>query len=854
MGGQGKTQIALHYCFKRKDSPYKVVFWIDATSQASLESGFVTLFDAVKPSDLALTDSQAKIDFVLEYFSELSDPWLLVCDNYDKLDYRIQDFFPQGGNGSILITSRHAATRELVNDDDAYIELQGLGREPALDLLYNLTRIARSESANKAADVILERLGYHALAITQAAAYIKKQRIDFVSFLKDYKSRREIILRTTPALTEYRRKLSTSEKETALNVFTTWQLSFQQLHDETKDETGAEGPEIKLLTLFAFFDNQGISELLFSTCEARFHIADEDAFSQESKILIEWLVAFKVDGEWDTRAYGDAVNALIESSLVQSSERREDNLLNVTIHPLVKDWIRLQASATSCQINTITAWLLIGSALFESFDWERDEFTLALPARQEMVRHIQVQVANQEEFFTKDSSSIAKPVELDLHKAHYWCGLLMFRAGQYASAELILRSGMEFFESHLGSADRWTRNSMAQLVDCLCELEKYDEALIIQQAHLEATTKQYGSDHWYTFDSARGVAGILRRLNRPEEVEASLVDLLSKSETVLGSNHITTLQICNELAAVFYERGEHAKAEELYRKSYRGCFELYGLENRETLESLGNLARVTGDLGDYEHALEMYAQALQGFENVHGPEHPRTIYCRIMRDTALKRKELRPLVDLAKGAVEREDYDEALEIWDQAVQKSESLFGPNDKWSVWCRERKTSVPVKKELRLLDDLIEAAKNQRNYDQSLEIYDQAIHKCENAWGSDDLRTLEYKDEREIISYVKLAEAAVDREDYDQAIDMFDQAIRLCEAAFDADDPWISSYKERRGTIEKAQKVFSARKKRKESTLEMYDEALNGFEVLFATGEGDTTWCETNDTGENTQEITL
>jgi len=680
MGGEGKTQIALHYCFKRKGSPYKVVFWIDATSKASLESSFVTLFDAVKSSTLALTDSQAKIHFVLEYFSELSDHWLLVFDNYDKLDYRIQDFFPQGGAGSVLVTSRHAGTRELVDDDDddAYIELRGLGREPALDLLYNLARIPRSEPATEAADTILEQLGYHALAITQAAAYIKLQRIDYVSFLEDYKSRREIILKTIPALSEYRRKLSTSEEETALNVFTTWQLSFELLQHKTK----AHGHVIKLLTLFAFFDNQGISELLFSTYEARFAPDDEDECSEESKTLLEWLGAFKVDGEWDTRAYGDAVNALIETSLVQSGERREDSLWHVTIHPLVKDWIRLQASATSCQRNITSALLLIGSALFGTFDFERVEFKLTLSARREMVRHIQLLMADQEEFFVKDSASIAGPVELDLCKAWSWCGLLIFHTGQYAPALSIMRPVMEFFDMHLGSAHWWTQYSKSHLANCLYELMKYEEALIIQRAHLEASTEASGSDHWYTLDSARFLAVILMDLNRWEEAEASLVDLLSRSETILGINHKTTLRTCNNLALAFRHRNEYVKAKELFRRSYRGNFELCGLEYENTLMSLMNLAVVTGESGDYEHALEFYSQALQGYENILGPDHPDTIRCKNNSDLLFGRKEIK--------ALRKKGKESTLEMYDEALDGLETLFGTIDGDTAWFETDNTS--------------------------------------------------------------------------------------------------------------------------------------------------------------------
>jgi len=363
-------------------------------------------------------------------------------------------------------------------------------------------------------------------------------------------------------------------------------------------------------------------------------------------------------------------------------------------------------------------------------------------------------------------------------------------------------------------------------------------------------TEARGSDHWYTLDSARFLAVILLKLDRLEEAEASLVDLLSKSETILGINHKTTLDICHCLAGVFRHRNEYVKAKELLQRSYRGNVELYGLESENTLMSLMNLAVVTDESGDYEHALEFYAQALQGYENILGPDHPDTTRCKDNRDALLGEKEINALEDLAESAVQRGYYDEALEIWDEAVQKSERLFGPDDTWSVWCRKRKKDVPVERKLRSFDDQIRAAESLRNYDQSLEIYDQAIHKCEISWGPDDFRTLRYKNKRDITSYEKFAEAAADRGDYDQAIDMFDQAIRLCEDAWDADHPWILFYNKRRETMAR----ISARKKRKEITLEMYDKALDGIAALFRTGVGETAWCETDSTGESTQEMTL
>ncbi len=64
----------------------------------------------------------------------------------------------------------------------------------------------------------------------------------------------------TPPLSQYRKKLSNAEEETLFNVFTTWELLFQQL----ESEASVNDVEAKILTLFAFFDNADILEELLA--------------------------------------------------------------------------------------------------------------------------------------------------------------------------------------------------------------------------------------------------------------------------------------------------------------------------------------------------------------------------------------------------------------------------------------------------------------------------------------------------------------------------------------------------------------------------------------------------------------
>jgi hypothetical protein len=81
---------------------------------------------------------------------------------------------------------------------------------------------------------IVAKLEFLPLAIDQAGAFISAQKLPLTQFLEYFDLQKEEILKYTPSLPEYRRILGDDGKEAALDVFTTWELSFQQIH---KDKT-----------------------------------------------------------------------------------------------------------------------------------------------------------------------------------------------------------------------------------------------------------------------------------------------------------------------------------------------------------------------------------------------------------------------------------------------------------------------------------------------------------------------------------------------------------------------------------------------------------------------------------------
>ena len=175
MGGQGKSQIALEYCHRKKTTLYSAIFWVDATTVDSTKGSFWAISEEIKrPADV-LHDIEARVSFVLRELSSWSIRWLLVFDNYDNLDAfpNITDFIPQNDLGAILVTSRHADSDALVLDQsNHFIKLHGLEEDAAILLLTQRSQTKDYES--KDAKDIVERLAYHPLAIRRLEHTLKK--------------------------------------------------------------------------------------------------------------------------------------------------------------------------------------------------------------------------------------------------------------------------------------------------------------------------------------------------------------------------------------------------------------------------------------------------------------------------------------------------------------------------------------------------------------------------------------------------------------------------------------------------------------------------------------------------------
>ncbi|TVY82636.1 hypothetical protein LSUE1_G002836 [Lachnellula suecica] len=346
LGGQGKTQIALEYCRRSRETKFQSIFWINANSESTVKNSFEAIAEEIKEPERIVSEAKA-VNYVLDALRKWPDTWLMVFDNYDDVDNfgNIQDFLPESENGCVIVTSRHLDSLSLATSSENAIDLPGLAESDALELLHNMSDLNQTESSVPGGKAVVELLGYHALAITQAGSYIKRRKIPLDQFVTriNYDKRAKDILQYTPEISQYRRSLSGSQQQTSLNVFTTWELSFEMLL-----LTGESGQEKgNLLTLIAFSGCNDVSEELFSNyC----------GMAQQAPEAFFWPVPyldFCLDetSQWNSEIYQDILVDLASMSLLQSWSLGEDGFAHCNLHPLVQDWIRLHPEG----LNSIKA-------------------------------------------------------------------------------------------------------------------------------------------------------------------------------------------------------------------------------------------------------------------------------------------------------------------------------------------------------------------------------------------------------------------------------------------------------------------------------------------------------------------
>ena len=102
--------MSLEYC--RAERTENSIFWVDATSMGTVNRSFEGIAFKLAPGS-KFPNPEAARTFVLKKFEDLSDPVLMIFDNYDKpAEFpTIRDYLPH--RSKIIFNSRHTDAKRL---------------------------------------------------------------------------------------------------------------------------------------------------------------------------------------------------------------------------------------------------------------------------------------------------------------------------------------------------------------------------------------------------------------------------------------------------------------------------------------------------------------------------------------------------------------------------------------------------------------------------------------------------------------------------------------------------------------------------------------------------------------------
>lgn len=620
MGGSGKTQLALELCRQAEENfGFIAVLWIDASSPNSVIQSYKVIAKKIQSRENESdVDGQSAISLVQDTVQKWKRRWLIIFDNYDTpsvfRDQDIRFYVPNGKNGHILFTSRHADSERLGH----CIRVATMSEDESMDLL-----LQRSPNEDEKHDArrIASTLGYLALALDQAGAYIRARNLPLKHFISHYNKRKEVVLREIPEQWEYRRKTAAAEREILLNVYTTWELSFEQVKGEETERRKKD----HFLTLAAFFDNNKISEIFF-----------QDHYE---KISPHWMDIFSTRGQWETEKYGDILAEFQKLSLIQISVKQDDGF-QFSIHPVVRDWIRLRKNQDVQQKFAVEAIKALAQYIGHIVDFD----SLDLDLKQEIFQHSDACIDHDQALVEVLSESNPE-YQLD---PEIWFAYVHVQQGRYDEAIKWSGRALTRYKEHFGPRDINTLKVMHALAQNYHLQGQEAKAVELSESVLLEYEKQLGPQHMRTLKTTQLLVLIYSDLNRYDEAEQMCKRALAVMEQRLGLQHKDTLATMRRLANVYYSRGRVDEAEKMCERVLLDMELKLGPLHFETLSAKTLMARIHNFRRRYNEAEQSCKEALAGLEKRLGSEHPSTL--------SIKRRLLR-----IRNNCQPEDNDEGKE-------------------------------------------------------------------------------------------------------------------------------------------------------------------------------------------------
>ena len=594
-------------------SSFSHVFWIDASSTSTITQGLKGISNLPGAQSCALDGS---IESALLWIGALRDNYVIVFDNADILTpEELEQYFPSGLGGNILITSRNSAMQCLTSPANC-LEVKEMAESNAIILLLKASGmdITQSDDLHEKASEIVKEPFCVPLAIDQAGAIIRSGAINITEYLGIYYQQRKALL----SYPEFKGASKYNQ-----SVYGTWELLYKEIQHRTQSDDLHTSRTAKsatlILAMFSFFHHEGISEDIFSNAAIESSqtrgekkrrlgfLSKKSSLPLASSKLDYRLLPLNDAGLWNNLIFKEGVQLLLSFYFIKLGSHNGE----YAIHPLIHAWSRDRMTSEESKEFCSMAYVMLACSLYEDFNRQPYLF------RRGLVTHVKANVQHNRTL----QQDVADSYFDDASEKFVW---ILTEQGYSKDAEVLAIKVINVRSKTLGKNEPSTIRAVECLSTIYRDLGKYAEAEKLQKQCLDTRLRLFGEKHLDTIAAMASLGHKFEKMGKYREAEELEIKVLDARIKILGKDHPCAVCAMGRLAGAYNDLGKYDQAEQLYRQCLDACIRLLGEEHPYTIVAMAGLGYTCEKMGRYREAEELETKVLDTRIKILGKDHPDT--------------------------------------------------------------------------------------------------------------------------------------------------------------------------------------------------------------------------------------
>ena len=637
--------------------------------------------------DIAILGNVAPAKEAAKHFlANVGMPWLLIIDNADDEDLDIEDYFPHGERGCILITTRDRDKRHLGTVGKKFYSFERLADSEAEELLLEAAKALQpyEEEATKAARLISKELHCLPLALVLAGQAIRTRASSWAGYLNYYKENRQTLARIA---IKRRATISKHDRERRTCVY----VNFEPLLAEMEHSTDQAATDaFDLMQFFAFLHHRNIRrDILVKAVEnpgieAKTTQAEEDdqpksnsvrSAESWSNIVKQQLMRF-VEGllsnpsfSWLFVRQTTVLPAILRNEALLNhhvdSDRLDRALFHLqkysfispgeeldtyTVHPLIHEWtrIRLDSSAREAIWCEAAASALAQCIVLDANALSPERIAMRTSRHfisRELLPHIrhvrqcqqhlcarfrEARDQNRRSLFQNFISSQPSLTSSEAMRLARF-SIVYFQCGEWQTARQLQEQVRGFVLQMRGTDHPAFHRITAALSVTYYHLDMFPESVHMMRDIVASSVRMYGHDHPRTLKSIDSLAQFLcysGRLTESLQLHTRAWQGFSSLQSH-GPTHKDSLLALRHLGAVQSRFFRYGESERLCEQALEGLSHCSDVEDEILFTKEDIALALAADKRDPDRARTLMVGVLERRKSIWGDEHPYTLFAEL---------------------------------------------------------------------------------------------------------------------------------------------------------------------------------------------------------------------------------